>query len=50
MKAKDFFDRLKMYDDLNVDILFKDGTSLYDILDLCVDVRNGNLVIIPKGV
>lgn len=50
MKAKDFFDKLRMYPDLDVDIYFKDGSSLYDIEDIQADDDKGTLFIVPMEV
>lgn len=48
MKAREFFNRLRMYPDLNVDILVenKETKMLEDIADIVVDERNGNLIIV----
>lgn len=50
MKAREFFDRLRTYPDLNVDILIENTKlrMLEDVADITVDERNGNLIIV-KG-
>lgn len=50
MKAREFFDRLRMYPDLDVDILVENRQTkmLDDVVDIVVDERNGNLIIVKK--
>lgn len=45
MKARDFFDRLRMYPDLDVDIVVKIGDAFSNIRDISCDGNNGDLII-----
>ena len=45
MTARKFLDILRVYPNLDVEILIKDGKDLLDVNDIVCDVRNGNLII-----
>lgn len=45
MTARKFLDILRVYPNLDVDILIKDGKDLLDVNDIVCDERNGNLII-----
>lgn len=49
MKARDFFDRLRMYPDLDVDIVVKVGDAFVNIRDISCDANNGDLIIYLKN-
>lgn len=49
MKARDFFDRLRMYPELDVNIFTKVGDSFVDIRDISCDANNGDLIIYLKN-
>ena len=50
MKVKTFFDRLRQYPDWDVDLVIENRQTkmLEDIMDIVVDERNGNLIIVKK--
>ena len=49
MKASKFLDLLRVYPDLEVDIVVKDGNKLLDVNDIVCDERNGNLIITTEN-
>ena len=49
MKARRFFEQMRMYPDLDVNILVKVGKEFVDIRDLSCDANNGDLIIYLKG-
>ena len=48
MKARRFFEQMRMYPDLNVKIVVKVGDKFVDIRDLSCDLNNGDLIIYLK--
>lgn len=50
MTVKDFFDKLRMYPNWDVDIVIENQKTkmLDDIVDIICDERNGNLIIVKK--
>lgn len=48
MKARQFLDLLRVYPNLDIEILVQggsDGKDLLDVNDIVCDERNGNLII-----
>jgi hypothetical protein len=45
MKARKFFDILRLYPNLDVEIFIQDGKDLLDVNDIVCDERNANLII-----
>ena len=50
MKAREFFDELRMYPDLDVDIFVKLGGVLLNVSGVDCDEQGNNLIItLPNG-